>query len=99
MGDDIVAAVGEEVLGEEIVVVVLGFAAAASFGGVWVGIVEYAVDRSIIRLECRLRGKFGVAVGIVAAAAAAADENCMGVAVAVAVGNQSSKFERIRSRS
>jgi len=98
LGDDIVVAVGEEVLGEEIVVVVLGFAAAASFGGVWVGIVEYAVDRSIIRLECRLRGKFGVAVGI-AAAAAAADENCMGVAVAVAVGNQSSNFERIRSRS
>jgi len=98
LGDDIVAAVGEEVLGEEIMVVVLEFATAASFGGVWVGIVEYAVDRSIIRLECRLREKFGVAVGI-AAAAAAADENCMGVAVAVAVGNQSSKFERIRSRS
>lgn len=96
MGDDIVAAVGEGVLRDEIVVVVLGFAAAASFGGVWVGIVESAADRSIIRLECRLRGKFGVAVGIVAAAA---DENCMEVAVAVAVGNQSWNFERIRSRS
>jgi len=75
LGDDIVAAVGEGVLGEEIVIVVLGFAAASSFGGVWVGIVESAPDRSIICPKCRLRENFGVAVGI--AAAAAADEELL----------------------